>query len=565
MSWFLGIVWKSPQLREEWGHLLPQTDHNVVNRPNLSIYAGGPKATTFYKEHEGDVFAGVGTPISGLAEGSVDFGWSDNNANRIINDHWMDGHFAFAHQSADQTTTLRVDHFGLRSVFACKHEAGIVFSTSLSRIAVWLSSPKINGQAFSTHWLGHNQLSRDCLLQDVVRLSPGNRMVIRDTVIQIQPVQSNPPDICTIDQLLETILRAPSQISLGLSGGLDSRFLLSQLIRSRGRFALHVWGHDKNADVEIATRLAHSISQPVSRPDAHHSHDQQIQCMSSFGKKMDCSAPATSSLEMDNFRVIAENGFAVIDGAFGEIFRRQYYNRLVLASMATRYSKPDKIVTQVSHSLRFHRADIFSTDFSNVLEDGFKSTVEGICADIQNADNSLPEFADNLAISYRLSNFFGYGQSWMDETGVSIMPLAQPSLVRCLLQSTTGRQRKGGKLVRRMIRRDAPILARLPLVKGSGKYPFSLGPGVAHLWTRCINRSRTTDLLDTRSSTLIGLREWVLDITESRSVRESEYLDTEKVSYITRAFYSGDYSAAPQLDWLLSFVLWIREIETQRL
>ena len=392
MSWILGISADNPLSEPTISKLQSVHPHalHVVHAPGLYIAFGGIPETCIY-----------GPPAS--RPGVDDSGWvvvgsgirrEEGGCTLVAVKEWntilsapcpdlqgLDGHFAIVRWRRDGLD-LYTDHLGLRSLFLFEFKGGLAFSTRPDWLARMHPHTEINFSSFGSQWLTFHRLSEEFILNGIEHLGAGvvatratGRLSIRR---QAWHPASGPGEtggmMEVLGSFLNPVLGAGETLSLGLSGGLDSRVLLGSIIgRGSPNCSVHTFGPQADLDVRIAHRLAAGMKIPMLHyhdplPDA----ETCIALSRDYAAQLSVTEPASSAMHMRYFPRLRCLGKIVIDGGFGELARRQYFNRLrTLGSRAVRSASPAKI----SSYLRVNRSDIFSPDVCRIMEAGLRRQI----------------------------------------------------------------------------------------------------------------------------------------------------------------------------------------------
>src|SRR5690606_31268523 len=115
-----------------------------------------------------------------------------------------------------------------------------------------------------------NQFAARSLVEGVVRLGPGGSAVCARGAVDVReaawepgrPPAAPPDPIGQLERLLHPALDAGAALSLGLSGGLDSRLLLALLVRGETPYRLHVFGPGEDPDVRVSRQIAAGLGLP---------------------------------------------------------------------------------------------------------------------------------------------------------------------------------------------------------------------------------------------------------------------------------------------------------------
>jgi hypothetical protein len=261
------------------------------------------------------------------------------------------------------------------------------------------------------------------------------------------------------------------------------------------------------------------------------------------------------------YSALHDDNAVVIDGAFGEIARRQFMNRaLKRARSLLRNARTDRLLPY----LATHRANIFTDAVHQEM-------VRGVALQLAEAWKRMPRiqdigaemFADLLIARYRYPNYAGWGQASMDHEIVSYMPFIQPSYVDAAF-ALPMQLKRNALFYRHIIRTCRPALARFPLVKGTTTYPFWMTTVPAWAFTKVktvLGRSFNDPL---PVLLLEQMKEFVLDTVTSSSVRTYDAYDYRRIASFVERFYRGDTGLVREVDWWLSFELWRQAFAGQR-
>ena len=122
------------------------------------------------------------------------------------------------------------------------------------------------------------------------------------------------------------------------------------------------------------------------------------------------------------------------------------------------------------------------------------------------------------------------------------------------------KQRKNSQLFYNAIKENYPALEDFPLVKNSTVYPYGLSSLTSHAYTRLkktISKKKTGETL----LNLLKIHEKpIKEIITRDKIREYKPYDEDSVIKIVNDFYSGKTENADDLNWLLSFEMFRKEL-----
>ena len=579
MSWifeFIGNHDISPDSNTKFCALHPPPLH-TIEQDTFYLAVGGLAQTC----HHGVFDAGGESDFRGWAV--VGLGIDTNSANHqfVSSEKWqkffapshpgltaLDGHFV-AIRWKPGLVQCYTDRLGLRTLFLLEMDNGCAFSTRLDWLAQFKRDCKIDFRAFGAHWLTFNQLSYECCVHGIGRLGPAGVAVCTPASIRTTHQPYLPDFSKTTHHSLEAILHpflhfqnSGGEVSLGLSGGLDSRTLLALLAADRHRvFALHVFGHAGHPDVRIARQIAtregfslRHFDEPL--PDA----ETCWRWLQDYAAQACVVEPASALLHTRYYPQLFAKNKIVIDGGFGEIARRQFFNRILRRG---RRALESGAPAAIYPFLRVFRAAVFRHDVLQIMQAGTEQQIASRWQAMPAIDEIGREnFLDLLAIRTRLPNYYGFEQSRLDGEGATFMPFAQPSFLQFVFD-TPVHARRNGRLFRRTIRQHCPSLAAYPLVKGATSYPFFLGTVPAWLWTQCKARLGRSFADPVRAAFLGSLSELLADLVRSAEVRTYPAYNHRALAEMVDGFLVGKTEYGQQVDWWLSFEAWRRSVQAQ--
>ena len=574
MSWIFGFngTSLSPALRERLVALHDDPLHSSEGRTHYVATGGLPETC-----HVGVL---PEAPEGGWAVVGLGLRRHEDHCSFLDTDAWgtllnqpapevagLDGHFVALRWQAGRVEAF-TDSLGARTLYLTSLPEGIAFSTRLDWLATLRGGVAIRFEAFGAHWLTFNQLSTTFLAHDIRRLGPGGHALCTG---QHLDVNEHPwtPEIAETDRQGEAFARTLSALvhpwtparralTLGLSGGLDSRLLLAIRLQDTPIVQTHVFGPEDHPDVRIARRLAqqeglrqYHFDEPI--PDV----DTCLDLLRSQVAQTQAVSAASSVLGLRYYGDLYAQRLVMIDGGLGEVARRQFMNRLLRRGRAAlRSGDPAAILPY----LRVPRAEIFNPEVLATMERGAQQQIAALWQALPDPRTIGEEnFLDLLGIQTRLPNFFGFEQNRLDGVIQNYMPFAQPSLLRALFQMPLS-LRRNGRLFRHLIRSQRVSLARYPLVKGGVTYPFQLPTAPAYVWTKLKTRLGQGYTDTARLRFLETLKPFALDAVQSQAVRTYPAYDYARLTRLVEEFYQGRSDLASEVDWWLAFERWRRTL-----
>jgi hypothetical protein len=252
---------------------------------DLKIFAGGLKENVSCQkrsESSGWAVSGVGIQkkLSGYSFMKPDDWKEFFSANKSSEN--LDGHFV-AIKWNDKGINFFNDKLGLRELYILKGKDFITFSTRLDFFSFIDYKFKINFGELGAYWLLSFPIFYNSVFEGIIRLGPGGKGIITDGKVEKNNThlvfdfsEETHPDefISELENVTTFPLKEEKNISLGLSGGLDSRLLLEILMKSDHKsWQTHFFGAADHPDVKIAKQISIDKNIPylnLNKPVSSH-------------------------------------------------------------------------------------------------------------------------------------------------------------------------------------------------------------------------------------------------------------------------------------------------------
>ncbi len=579
MSWFLGGIGRFS--KEFISAIQPSDSIPLLNYSSekLFLFAGGNPSTCkfkIYPESETQKsWLSVGIGISRppqrnfLSESDWD-SLVDNNEEEKTN---IDGHYVLASWNEEKMLFV-TDRIGLRDFYyRIDEEENILFSARIDWLAK-LKPTAIDFKEFGSRWLLFNQISSKSILENIERVVGGSSLAM-DRKTKKVTLKENKwlPDARSLNvstlhyaDELSGLISFPlgsQKLSLSLSGGLDSRVLFSFLIQDKNyNWDAHTFGETKHPDSIMAKKICGDFGichKQIYVP--FFSADQFIKEFREYSAQTVVNNSAFSFMQLRNYKELEGSGKILIDGGFGEIWRREYFNRLLFRGSKFILNQDAK---KILPHLMTHRADFFSEDIKRAMIAGSEEQLEKMFVQLPAPEQiGLENWIDMFAIKTRITNYYSHEQSVLDSIVISYMPFLQPSLLENLFVIPLV-QRKNGKLFKDIIKSNAEQLAMYPLVKGRMYQPFWMSTFHSRAWN--LIREKMSRKAQNDEAVKLFFKKmfpYIYDVVNSRSVKECSYYDYKKVAALVENLRKEKYESGllNELDWWFAFEMFRQQID----
>ncbi|MEQ8523988.1 hypothetical protein [Gracilimonas sp.] len=568
MGWFIGISGNNQTLKTPLQSL--SSNHDFCTEfGSFYLVGGGITETIHFHEdassNSGWIASGVGISAGENPKLFNQADWKQAVQNEASYLHQLNGHFAVCRWDENQTELI-TDQLGMRNVYIHKAKDFVLFSTRLDWMMKLVPEASINWKKFGSRWLAINQFSQESFINGIERLSQSGHAIINSREVEVsnQRWNYNTREVTSqnfIDSLssFSTLpLKNGLPVSLGLSGGLDSRTLFAILLQqSKSNWTTHTFGETNHPDLETATLLSQLYDKKhyVFREAVPEAKDIEGFLPDFIGQTILTSTPS-HYVGFQAYKKIQELGLAVIDGGFGEIARRRFMNSLLLRARTALIKKD---VSALIPFLRLQRADIFTKECNNAMFIGLEE-------ELQEEINAMPDIAkigienwlDLFSVRTRVPNGAGPEQARSDNELLNYMPFLQPDLIELALNLPL-KDRKNAHAFRSFIKNNAPKLQNEPLIKGNYSYPYWMKDYTSAVWMLIKHKlgmkhesSQTIDFLMT-------IEEYIRDLYNSQSAKEFSAYDHDKINQLITGFYDEkNHDLAHQLNWWLAFEVFRR-------
>lgn len=565
MSWVFGYSGILSEQQKLSLSSLYSTPLIKIDEHQLFIAAGGNEFTCNFSAEKKWIILGVGIDTDSNSSGFL----SKNDwEKRIDENSYRDpqGHYLLIIWDTDKINFYS-DPVGLRTIYFYKDKTGVYFSSNLEWITSVMPKAEIDYKVFGSRWMTFNQLSNNSFIYGVEKLPPASVGEIKSGSIKIQSENWFPElTVSTPEQLFDLLrkfllidLPENLKMSFGLSGGLDSRFLLSFLLQIRKQnFNIHSFGYNDDVDLQVAKKISNELALKcffLHPPEMDSG--QFLKLAGEYIASTQLVGPFSSYMKLAvlNNRYFKDK--FLIDGALAEFARRQFLNRLLFKG---RNALLNNNYPEIVKHLLIPKPRIFKEEYEKMMLESAIKQMEDIYQTFPDPKEIGPEnFVDLLVVKFRIPNYFGPEQARLDNILPGFTPFAQRSTISASL-GIPAMQRKNSQLFYKAIHENYPALKHFPLVKNSTIYPYGLSSLTSYAYIRlkkALGKNKTGEM----ASSFFKTREKLIRETITREkIREYKPYNEESVMHIINEFYDRKNKNADDLDWLLTFEIFRKHL-----
>ena len=520
------------------------------NKKNILVNTSNPKFKYFF----------CGIPISsdsGKLFQIDDIDKIFDSPQKSIND--IGGHFCGILIEKDSLSFF-TDKLGLREFHIYENERGWYFSTRLDWI-LKLNNFEIDYEQFGSRWKLMNQISNKSIIKNILRLTAGSQLKISDNKTDESseywlPKNGKPLSVEDYNDLLEKNIligkNNSSNISLSLSGGMDSRVLLSFLIKNDyTNWDCHTFLTESKMDISIAKKIINdfNIKNQIIASDKKYIHDKMLPELREYVGATYLTDSGFTSRKLMYYDLLPGESL-IIDGGFGEIWRREFLFKLFYEGEKHLLNKN---LESISNYLINPHADIFNTEYNSIMENGIYNQLDEMFNKLPSIKYiGMENWLDLFSLKTRLTNYYAPEQARIDNYVQSYMPFIQINLVENLFNVPVN-FRRNGRLFKTLIKRNKRELLSYKLAKDNLSYPIWFSPLSKRLYLKAFNKFKPSNSYQNIDMYLEKLKVFVMDSLLSREVKEYGPYDYNMIYKTVNSYYSGNIKERRFVDWFITF------------
>lgn len=580
MSWMFSIVKKNNKFKyseRSVSTIHPKAKYSLINS-RIYLAAGGSNnmcisnINNSKKENDNDSFIVLGI---GIVNKNNRFSFMGQNEwYNILKDEDADlnslnGHFVTILINNNKII-IRNDQLGLRNLYYLETDNFIGISTRLNWLTKVVDNSEINLKSYSSFWNLMYCLSYKTFVKGVNKLGPGGRIIINENKKINATFRHWHPDLAanisgydTINMLKDLTLFPidnNKKINLALSGGIDSRTLLSFLLsKDKSKWKTTTWGKEELPDAIIAKELAnHYNFQHETIYKTFPNANECVKNLYEYISETYATLPAYTMKELGYYKSIDSESI-FIDGGSGALLRRVIGNKMLIKGRISISNKNSKNIYSI---MKKHKADIFNDDTKKFMHTFTLKTIDKMLSDMP----AINEFGPDNWIDLLNTRYFKplngtIAQSRIDKYLMNFMPFAQPSLLKKVFNLDERKRRS--EVLNKKILMENKYLTKCPIVKYDTIIPFTLNLYSAYI-KAMINRKFTSYPAPNLDIELLDrISDFVQDRVNSKAVIDYPYYDIKKIRFMINEYYNGNKMYARQLNWWLSYDIW-REIISEK-
>lgn len=563
MSWFCGCFGKYSSELINRINAFAISSSCVICDENKYVLIGQKDINIHYNNNNpsfGFCISGVGLDLQEKGYALLDSEKWYKYAESIENINLPDGHYCGVvwknHKLIFFNDTLEVK----KSYFVEEDET-IIFSNRLDIIAKLSSKQSLNYEELAAAWYLNFKINSVPLIKNIKTVS-GKFIYQNGKLNKVLPHYLNPNFNITaetdefdnvLEKIASTYLNSNKRLSLGLTGGLDSRLLLSYLLKhTKGEWGVHTFGNNKLPDVIFSKNITESFN------IKHKIFDYEIPKVENLVEDLTNNAaytnvtiPISEMIQFNMHQHFSDTSILGMDGSYGELYRRQMFNRLAIAG------RKELLEKQTENLLKFFlssRPNIFNNDFFNVKN--LELSIAEMFTMLPNPKEiGVENWLDLMSMIVKLPNSTAFSQQRLDDICTTFTAFIQPNLINIGLRIPLNKRLKA-RLFREIIKKNEPQLTKFPLIKNHSSYPFWMSNRTAWVLTKVKNKIVKPYILSLNTTVLKLLKEYTFDKLNSSSFINEPIYNKELIKKAVFDYYNGNNQKAAIVEWFLTFEFW---------
>ncbi len=546
MSWFLGIINYKKKNFERLDHI--HCKNNVLysaKHSNIVYEAGGIISTCKCLKHKDLTLIVLGSPVN-------------NSSLELISDEELfvmlksgdyknlSGAFTII-EISNNNIRIFCDKLNLRKFYYYSDSDSLILSTDLHWIST-LTGSIIDYEALGVYWYLNHSYRNNSLFNNIKVVSGIMSYSLVKKSLSTENHYYTPLtdkydkniNIAEIIEPLGKLIRNLSKynLSLGLSGGVDSRTILAILLHYNINFTTHTFGDSLNPDVDIAKKLAYKFR---FKNETYNNHIEQnvnniVNLVKNYTKRNEMSFPITSIPIIDHLSKLNAKNLFMIDGGFICFMRRYSYNKL---SKNLKNSIKSGHVDAYFSVLKTNNQNYFNTDIQNVFQQSCQKHLTEVIDSINlTKDFHYGDILDSVRFRYHNSYMYAPSQKLYDECIPNIMIGAQRVLTD-LFFSIDPKVRHKALLNKQIMKLVSPKLRNYPIARYDTKIYWSSNRYLDYAQGYISNKLSLGYQSGDSEVMLMLLKEWLYDNLNSTKIKNSDFLDIASIKDLADNYHNN--------------------------
>lgn len=567
MSLFFGVL---GNITDEENKLLSRYCDNLceIKIPNGYLYIRQKDLNIYYKieENFGFVISGIGLEANQSEFKKLNVDCWKKYVISPFTVSFPDGHYCGI-SWINNKVFLFNDILGIKHLYIKKDKGKIYFSNNLQTIKFLTKSYQINYTEFFSAWFLNAKINYEPILLGIERINGVSefRGALQINKVEHEWIPNFNAKVTIndfnliLEKLINFGLNEFDTLSLGLTAGLDSRLLLSYLLKSgKNNWITHTFGGSNLPDVIYSKNISSKLGFNHKIYDYEiPKKENLIKILSKYVSFTNIVIPVSETIQFGMHERFGDNKTLTADGSYGETYRRQMLNRLLISGKEAIYKKDYR---KIAEYIKSSRPNIFNDNFKQKIDSSIYESIVKIFELMPSLrDISLENWLDIFAIKIKMPNTTAFSQHCLDTICTALTLFLQPTLLKVGI-SLPLEDRINGKMFRELINNNAPILKTFPLVKNNYSYPYNFGNKASYVYTKIKSKILKNYEWKLNETILDLSKDYLLNSINQKNFNENDILNRQLITDSVNCYFKGNKQYKHVVEWYLTYNLAIDEI-----
>ncbi len=565
MSWFCGLLGNFDKSDIDKLSLFKTNTSLSIDNENFHLLIGQKDINIYYSEQtktSGFCVSGIGIKTSEMKFNLLNSNSWETYSNSTENSSLPEGHYCGVVWKNNKVLFFN-DLLGIKYIYVLECDNKVYFSNRVDILTKVCDNFSFDLNELMPAWFLTAKTSTKSLLNNITRLNGivtyQNGKIIKNTKNEWSPDFDTKTTTSDFNEVLQNIVQLfvndNKHLSLGFTGGLDSRLLLSYLLKIKNNnWDTFTFGNDNLPDVKYSKNISHKLGFKHLIYDYEVPNSEQLlNDLKTYISYTGISIPVSEMIQFGMHKHFAQKQMITMDGSYGETYRRQMLNKLLLLGKEDLLNKNTQ---NISKYIKSSRPNIFNADLENSIVNSINNSIFEVFDLLPPIKEiGFENWLDLYAIKVKLPNTTALSQQCLDTISTSYTAFIQPSLLNIGLTLPL-KERINGKMFRKLIKQNSAQLTQFPLVKNQSSYPYGLGNKASWLWTKAKGKIIPPFKWNLNHLVLNILKEYICDKTNNQNFTQNNMYNTQLIKTAVNEYYNGNNSYAGIVEWSITFELW---------
>ena len=538
---------------------------SIYKEENLIILASGQPPKFLFKQDENG-FLFLGLPV--IEKNNSYQLINQNNLENLIYDYEsaksnLNAHFTILNWNKDNFRVYN-DLLGVNQFFHFTHKNAHIFSNSLALILKYSGLKEFDFFNLSSRIYLNNQLDESSIFDKIDRMGAGtfieinrnfNSMTVKKSKIEWSFEKLEPEQFHNLISSSSNLEFENKNLAIALSGGIDSRYILSNFIKNKKNPTLISYGMPEHPDNIISKKIADKIGlKHIQFSNSNNYVEISEDMILQFSLDNQLQNSLSEIISKSFYSMIETENFYIVDGGIGEFGRRGYFT---LAGLIGFRSFKSRDVNEILNSYFIKKSiSFFNEELQKQIVSNTKHKLKimiDTMPDMENID--FQNWIDLFGIRIKYPNFMHYEQQNSDKSIINFSPFNFLKSLQTAMKIPVT-MRSDAKLYKEFIIKSTPELKQFQLVKHNRYYPFSMNQTLGKLYIKAGELFRKPYQDNSKINFYQKKKQFFADIINTILVSEAKTFNTKFVNQLLNEYQNNNFQNEKDLDSLITYCVY---------